>query len=394
MRGGIYEEACVETRSSRDIIHTCLETNQVELLLQAAIASGGNAHHDADVFRALMQLALRDGDLETVRQASLRMLDIGIALGLLPMALEAICLFRNVGGDASEPTERLLHALETRGFDDERVPYYPEWTPSLGSDEGTPTVTPVDLLAMLQENPVPAVQGRFAWVSLWAQLSTEARRQLIQGIHFELRRIDETLLAPPRLSACWVASGSVQSASGLHLCAPGTMVLPGTEARELRAGSHLRMIGLREDRWSAMKALPEFAQQWEAIALRHRVLRTLIQHADRASITEQAARTLLENARQRPSDDPTIVAIDDTLVLLINRDDRATPNAHLDVAPGSDAQANAQDPVAGAEEFSFVLVPKGTNVTLAAQLALEWPVAYFQSILPLDALRYRRLADV
>lgn len=363
----------MRTRSSREIIHTCLESNHVDLLLAAAIQAGGDAHFDSDVFRALMQLALQEGDLETVRQASTRMLEVALGLGLLPMALEAICLFRNVGGDATALIDRVIEAVEARGFSAERLPHYVEWVPDLSSFETPPTCPPpADALAMLMERPAPRSDAPFAWISFWAQLPIPALRQLMEWMHFELRRSGEAVLSPPRLAACWLTTGSVRKdEEAIRTCPPGTMIVPRVDAT-IEAASHLRMVGLRDSHWETVLSEEPFASTWRKIDLRHRMVEHLLRLAHEHRLPQSAVDGWLRGVRVRSAGDAIASLAQDTVIIALDGQ-LPLPNGEL------------------AERGEVVVLPSGEPPDYRALATMQWSVSAFEGVCPLSVVEHRRV---
>lgn len=362
----------MRNRSSRELIHSYLEAGQVDLLLAAAIHVGGNALHDSDVFRALMQLALQEGDLETVRQTATRMLDVALGLGQLPMALEAICLFRNVGGDASHLVTRLVDEVRARGFDSEQIPSYVDWSFPAEVDEALmPCPTPVDGLAMLSERPAPKSTAPFAWVPFWSQLPVEEYQTLIQWIHFELRRSNEAVLSAPRLVACWVTSGSLNDGEGSRLLAPGTMVTPRTTI-DVESNSHLRMIGVREANWTEILEKEPFATVWRELNLRHRSSETLHKIAARHRLPASVVETLLRQAQLSHGVELATAKSQDAVALLLD---------------GIVEGTNHRTASAG----ELVRIPAGSPVQTKTFTGLVWTQELFEKSAPLSMVDHQSI---
>lgn len=362
----------MRNRSSRELIHSYLEAGQVDLLLAAAIHAGGNALHDSDVFRALMQLSLQEGDLETVRQTATRMLDVALGLGQLPMALEAICLFRNVGGDATHLVSRLVEEVGSRGFDSERIPAYVEWSvPAEIHGNAMPCPTPVDGLAMLSELPAPKSSAPFAWVPFWSQLPVEEFRTLIQWVHFELRRANEAVLSAPRLVACWVTSGALSDAGGTRLLAPGTMITPRTTI-DVESKSHLRMVGLREANWTEILEKEPFATVWRELNLRHRTSEALHKIAARHRLPASVVETLLRQAHLSHGAELATARSQDAVALLLD---------------GIVEGTNHRTASAG----ELVRIPAGSPVETKTFTGLIWPQELFEKSAPLSVVEHQSI---
>lgn len=301
LSAGQDKERAVHTPDSRDMIHTLLANDQIDDLLCAALHHGGEAaSRDGDVLRALMQAALAEGDMETVRSTASQLVHTGIACGHLMLALEGICLLRNVEGKADEATQVLLDALDARGFSHQEVSTYTAWTPDAPAarieyPERPPAAT---LLDIFNEEPLPASDKPFAWIALWPHLTRQTRRRLLDLLHFEMGRSNEPVLHPPRLEIAWTISGEFSVENQLIRSVPGSLVMRSMDENLLRAGRHLRLVGLTDEQWRSFKGQEDLERALEQKKIRARAVHTLIVRSrTRTELDEEQLHHLLRTAR-------------------------------------------------------------------------------------------------
>lgn len=364
-------------RANREIIHRCLADGHTAVLLVAAVRQGGAAQRDADVLRALMQLALEQGDIETVRGAARRMVDVGVALGHLLLCLEGICLLRNVAGEADADITRVLDALDQRGFDAERIAEYAAWKPAVATIEATNNEcpAPADALRLLSEDPLPDDAPGFAWTTLWPQLDRATRRLLIDNIHFELRNADESALVPPRLMAAWVTSGEIQTVDAQReLVPPGTMLAPIDDAPIL-AGIHLRLVGLREERWAFMLAQPSFAAAWQNLHMRTQAYHAMQRVSEQTPIHPEVIEALLLKATITHPGGTSGSDAQHRVLLVIDGLMTVPPSAQTSNAAGSSYGPG-----------TLLSLPPGTSIEPITARVLRWSAGHFEQLLPLSGL--------
>lgn len=290
----------MHTPDSRDIIHNLLATDEIDDLLCAALHHGGDARRDGDVLRALMQAALTEGDMETVRSTAAQLVDTGIAYGQLMLALEGICLLRNVEGKADEAAQNLLDALDARGFSHHEASTYTTWEPILdAAREEYPTRPPAALiLDIFNEDPLPDSTEPFAWVALWPHLTRPTRRRLIDLLHFEMGRTGDPVLHPPRLEIAWTISGEFSIDTQLIRSIPGSMIMRSIEESALHSGRHLRLVGLTAEQWQSFRGLEDIERALEQKKIRARAVHTLIVRSrTRTELSEDQLHQLLRTAR-------------------------------------------------------------------------------------------------
>lgn len=290
----------MHTPDSRDIIHNLLATDQIDDLLCAALHHGGDASRDGDILRALMQAALTEGDMETVRSTASQLVHTGIAYGQLMLALEGICLLRNVEGKADEATQTLLDALDARGFSHHQVSTYIDWTPSLDAAREEYETRPpaATILDIFNEEPLPTTDEPFAWIALWPHLTRSTRRRLIDLLHFEMGRTDGPVLHPPRLEIAWTISGEFSIEKQLIRSIPGSLVMRSVEENALHSGRHLRLVGLTDEQWQSFRGLEDMERALEQKKIRARAVHTLIVRSrTRTELSEDQLHQLLRSAR-------------------------------------------------------------------------------------------------
>ena len=361
------------TIDSRETIHSLLEANLAELLLKAAIEDGKDASRDGDVLRALMQASLAEGDMETVRATASRLIALGIADGNLMLSLEGLCLLRNVGGDTEVPVQDLLDALDARGFHDEILDYV-DWTPNLDAAKSSTEPFPpaATTLALLSEQFLKPSEAPFGWVTLWPHLNRESREQLLESLHFEMRQPGDAALQPPRIVAGWITSGELAVDGIRYRCIPGTMLAQSLDTRRLVGGKHLRLVGLRQERWDALQQLPDFNHAWKQTMLRLTALSALEGIAQRAALSEETLRQLLERATMShpgssggaESQARTLLVLEGHLELPLCRDTEVIVST---IGPGT-----------------LLSVPAGIALTELTASVLRWSTNTLEQIIPLE----------
>lgn len=363
----------MHTRANRKMIHACLAEGQSAALLMAALSHGAAAQWDCDVLRAVMQRALEQGDIDTVANAARRMIDVGLAFGQLLVCVEGLCLLRNVAGDADAEITRVLDALDLRGFDSARVDVYAAWTPDVATLDLPADDCPdaADVLIQLSQEPLPTDAPAFAWATVWPQLDRTTRRLLIDNVHFELRQSDEVVLVPPRLSAGWITSGELLTTTGeTQLVYPGTMLAPLDDV-DIIAGVHVRIVGLRQERWEFMLNQPSFAMAWQQVHVRAQAFLAMRLLSERVDLADEIIETLLGKATLMH---PGSSSGGDTQhrVFLVIDGFVSVPNAELDAAsygPGS-----------------LLSLPAGRSLDQFAARVLRWSATNFEQMIPLALL--------
>lgn len=366
----------MQTPDSRDIIHTLLANDQIDDLLCAALRPGNEAaHRDGDVLRALMQAALAEGDMETVRSTAGQLVQTGIAYGQLMLALEGICLLRNVEGKADEATQELLDALDARGFSQHEVSSYTAWDMDLDNaraeyDERPPAATILDIF---NEEPLPTSDEPFAWVALWPHLTRSTRRRLIDLLHFEMGRPSEPVLHPPRLEIAWTISGEYSVETQLIRSIPGSLVMRSVDENLLRSGRHLRLVGLTEEQWQSFKGKEDMERALEQKKIRARAVHTLIVRSrTRTELDEEQLHQLLRSARMMHVRDGVSSRDYASVALLLDGRvswtiDKTEGPAQEELRPGS-----------------LLYIPEGLPLPSANVTLLYWREEQFNEIAPLD----------
>lgn len=363
---------------SRDIIYPLLEGNEAELLLRAAILNGDAATFDGDVLRALMQTSLAAGDLETVRATSERLIEIGLSRGNLMLALEGICLLRNVGGDVDKETKRVLDALDTRGFSDADTLHYEAWRPDLDAarKETGEFPPPATALALLSERLLKPSPDPFGWVTLWPALSRESRGAVIERLHFEMRQPEDPALQPPRIVVAWVISGELRIHEQTIPVLAGTMLTHRTDANTLRGGRHLRMIGLRHEHWEELMQRPDFRSAWELSQRRALVSDAVYSLADAHKLPEAAIEALIQHASVARPGSTTESNTKRHIMLVLEKE------LELSVQGSDGAEKRVIRPC------DLVVVPAGVSLEALSTSVIRWDEATFSEHCntPLDSL--------
>lgn len=362
------------TIDSRDTIHSLLEANQAELLLRAAIDDGKDAPRDGDVLRALMQASLAEGDMETVRATASRLVALGIADGNLMLAVEGLCLLRNVGGETDAPTLQLLDALDARGFSDDAILKYVKWTPDVDAARANTEPCPpaATTLAILSEQVLKPNIEPFGWVTLWPQLDRKSRLSLLGSLHFEMRQPGDAALQPPRIVAAWIISGEVSVDGTRYRCIPGTMLTETADSHRLIGGRHLRMVGLRKDRWDDLQTLPDFQQAWKQNSLRLTALSALEGIASQDRLSEEAIEKLLRQATITHSGGSSGIESEDRVFLVIE--------GHLQLPFRRDKEVIVSTLGPG----TLFSVPAGVNLAEFSASVLHWSADAFGQLAPLE----------
>lgn len=373
------------TPDSRDIIHNHLATDQTDDLLRAALHHGGDATRDGDVLRALMQTALAEGDMETVRNTAMQLVLTGIALGHMMLALEGICLLRNVEGNADEATQRLLDAIDARGFSNQDVSAYAVWTPDVSAGrESYPELPPSStMLDIFNEDPVQESTTPFAWVSLFPHLGRASRQELIALLHFEMGRSDEPVLHPPRLEIAWAISGEFRVQEQRIRCVPGSLIMRNLEEAALRSGRHLRLVGLNADQWKAFKEREDVKRALEQKKIRARAIHTLIARSHtRTELPEEKLHTLLRSARMIHAHDGISARDHASIALLL--EGKTTWTIETDEGPTSEELRPG----------TLLHIPAGRPLPQADVTLLYWRDAQFAESAPLENYEVTQLSAV
>lgn len=374
----------MQTPDSRDIIHNLLANDQTDDLLRAALHHSGQASQDGDVLRALMQTALAEGDMETVRDTATQLVDTGIALGNMVLALEGICLSRNVDGDAEGATERLLDAIDARGFSTVDTCDYPQWTLDIdGAYESFEELPPsATILAMFNETMLPESSDAFGWVSLWPHLTRDSRKVLIDLLHFEMGMADTPVLSPPRLEVAWAISGEFSIEGRLFRSVPGSLITRSTDEALLQSGRHMRLVGLNTAQWKEFRTRDDVKRALEQKKIRARAVHTLIVRShDRSALNEDEMHELLRSARMMHLGGG-ISARDQARVALL-LDGRAEFSVRADDA------ITTQELRPG----TLLHIPSGLSLDEADITLLFWRQEQFEDISPLDAYDVTFLAS-
>lgn len=373
----------MQTPDSRDIIHNLLANDQTDDLLRAALHHSGDAAQDGDVLRALMQAALAEGDMETVRNTAIQLVDTGIALGNVILALEGICLSRNVEGDAEAATEQLLDAIDARGFSTEDTCEYPEWTLDIeGAREAYADLPPsATILAIFNENVLPDSTEAFGWVSLWPHLTRESRKVLIELLHFEMGMADTPVLSPPRLEVAWAISGEFAIEDRLFRSVPGSLIMRSTDEALLQSGRHMRLVGLNAEQWKDFRTRDDVKRALEQKKIRARAVHTLIVRSrDRSVLDEEQMHELLRSGRMMHLGGGTSARDHARVALLL--DGRGSFSIHADDA------VVTQELRLG----TLLHIPSGLALDEADITLLYWRIEQFEDVAPLDAYEVTRLA--
>lgn len=373
----------MQTPDSRDIIHNLLANDQTDDLLRAALHHSGGASQDGDVLRALMQAALAEGDMETVRNTATQLVDTGIALGNALLALEGICLSRNVDGDAAEATERLLDAIDARGFSTEDTCEYPEWAIDVdAAREAYADLPPAaTILAIFNETVLPESTEAFGWVSLWPHLSRDSRKTLVELLHFEMGLSDTPVLSPPRLEVAWAISGEFAIEGRLFRTVPGSLIMRSADEALLQSGRHMRLVGLNAEQWKEFRTRDDVKRALEQKKIRARAVHTLIARShEGASLDEEKMHQLLRSARMMHLADGTSARDHARLALLL--DGRASFSIH------------EEDKIVTQElrPGTLLHIPSGLALDEAEITLLYWRKEQFEDIAPLETYQVTYLA--
>lgn len=365
----------MHTPDSRDIIHNLLANDQTADLLRAALHHGGTAAHDGDVLRALMQAALAEGDMETVRNTATRLVDTGIVLGQLMLAVEGICLSRNVDGNTDESTERLLDAIDARGFNAQATCGYVQWTPDIEAGQKAYEAVPpaATMLAIFGEDPLPASTDEFGWVSLWPHLTRASRKALIDLLHFEMGRADTPLLHPPRLEVAWAISGEFSIEGRLFRSVPGSMITRAADDSLLLAGRHMRLVGLNTDQWASFRTHDDVQHALEQKKMRARAVHSLVARSkSHVALSEEQMHDLLRSAR------------------MMNLRSGTSPRDHARIALLLDGRASfaiKNGDATSVQELrpgTLLHIPEGLPLDDADVTLLYWRKEQFETVAPLD----------
>lgn len=363
------------TPDSRDMIHAMLANNQANELLRAAICQKDVASVDGDVLRVLMQVGLAEGDMETVRNTAARLIDVGIAEGQLMLTLEGVCLLRNVDGDTAPAIEKVLDALDARGFSEIYTADYPEWLPDI--EEGArefPTMPPAaTILAMLKEKPLQETNEPFGWIALWPLLTRDSRRLLFEQLHFEMGKPQEQVLQPPRLHVAWIVSGELQITEQLFRCIPGSMIMRSPEEAKVITGRHLRVVGLNSEQWMALHERPDIDEALEQKRMRARAIHTLTLRAkDDSFPSEEQLRALLQSAQMRRLHEVEFGKDISYIGLLL--EGRGNFNVEDNEAPEQELRPG-----------TIIKIPPSTLLPDTGVIMLYWPENVFDAIIPVDS---------
>lgn len=363
---------------SRDIIYPLLEANEAELLLRAAFLDGDAATFDGDVFRALMQTSLGAGDLETVRATSERLIEVGLSRGNLMLALEGICLLRNVGGEVDKETKRVLDALDKRGFSETDTLHAEAWQPDLDAarKETTEFPPPATALALLSERVLKPTKTPFGWVTLWPALTRETRAAVIERLHFEMRQPDDPALQPPRIVVAWVISGELRVHEQSIPVLAGSMLTHRTEAGALRGGRHLRMIGLRHEHWEDLMLRPDFRRAWELSQRRALISDAVYGLASAHKLPEDAIEALIQHARIARPGKATESQANRHIMLVLEKE------LELSIQGKGGAEKRVVRP------SDLVVIPAGVALEALGTSVIRWDEATFTQhcSTPLDSL--------
>lgn len=362
------------TTDSRDIIHALLEANQAELLLRAALEHGDNANFDGDVLRALMQTALAEGDMETVRNTATRLIDLGIGHSNLMLALEGLCLLRNVGGDTEVFHNRILDALDARGFSADTTIDYTAWEPNVAAAQANTDPCPPagTVLALLSERVLPPSLEPFAWVTLWPQLDRAGRSELMNALHFEMRMPGDAALQPPRIIVAWVISGEVTADGRPVRCVPGTMLTHNAQSHRLHGGRHLRMLGLREERWEQLMNHPSIQAAWQQIQIRNLAIQALESLGPNTRLSSEALQGLLRRASLSPSGSAGGSDVEARIFLVID--------GHLELPLRRDTEVIVSTVGPG----TLLSIPAGVAMADLRARVLRWSENTFAQFAPLN----------
>lgn len=323
----------------RNPILEALESSRHEALLSVAASHPDRSLRDRDLLRAVLQEALTTGDMDLVKRGAKLCFLAGLCAGDLMLSLEGICLLRNIGSEVEEETTALLDALDARGFADHTTP--DPGTRLRGDASGNaPELSEVLASLEAELNKHSSDDGPFYDVALWPHLERSTRKELIGMLHLETRRQSEMVFEAPRLVMGWIASGALMRGEQVRWVAPGTLVHTAPGSGTLRASSHLRILGMSEERWQSFTASVEGAAAWQRALIREHIFGALatldgalVADTERCTALLKSAVLTYPGASAGPAGHARIVlVIEGRQQIRVAQGDRVTP---MVVGPGS-----------------------------------------------------------
>ena len=287
-------------KAFRIAFRSALRDMRVGALLSLAVQNAERLPCDRDLMRGVLTASLVTGNRDAAVDIGRAMIDGGRVTGDLMLALEGLCMLRNLGADVTTLRADLLADIESRGFDPMPMPPTNTNVEPVVPDEPEGDQAAALLpraLAQVARMRAPYVAKRWQWVPLLSQLPPDALAQVVDNLHIEMRGDDEPVLRPPHVVIGWVVSGAVKVDDRYRELQSGALIYPREDQTLPTTALHLRLLGVSEDIWTTLLERREISTLAQRIWQGDHARLALFQSPQLRDATPAALSDLLANAR-------------------------------------------------------------------------------------------------